>query len=746
MIDKKELISTYLQQFGSHYQISRLLNPTLRIDDEFISHFFEQVVDQYGETFAITEEEKTEIERKIKSQYCIFQDEGAALVGDYEHDFMWYANLQAQEDYDEYYWPRYKAHLENKNFSPAGIDTLENKTLPKLMSYIGNPNEDSPFSIRGLVVGDVQSGKTSNYLGLITKAADAGYKVIFLLTGTIESLRRQTQKRVEEGFIGYDSVNAEDVGVGRGSHTPKAFTSRDNDFTGKNDQNTTYRINDNASEPMIFVIKKNVSVLKKLYASLKNINTSSAVSQIAAPMIMIDDEADNASINTNKKDEDPTKINNYIRKILTLFARNTYMNQTCNIVELFSGIGSQAKALKNLGYTINALGTCEWDLHAFIAYDAIHSSTDIPADIDVLTKPELLEQLKGYTLSNSGKEKMDYKTLRTYSEPVLKRILTAIRRNNNFVDVSSLTGEQMPEDIDILTYSFPCQDLSNVGAFHGYNKGIDKDSGSRSSLLWQVGRILKEMYDEGKKLPRYLLMENVPTLLAERHRNNFKIWMQDLQNLGYLNYYYELNALLFGLPQNRPRLLMISVYVGENEVRKKQVEDFFRGKDSKKIVEEYRRSKYYKQQTVSDLLRINYKNKKLFAEAVDCTPNDTVSRQTIWKENPQIILEGGSLNPEIKFIRTITTKQDRNPNSGNLYFESGIEGKSHFRYLTPRECLLFMGFTDEDYRNIVKCNPEVHKGSVLFPRDKIIRMAGNSIPVKLLEGVFYQILLLDKKI
>lgn len=328
MIDKKELISTYLQQFGSHYQISRLLNPTLRIDDEFISHFFEQVVDQYGETFAITEEEKTEIERKIKSQYCIFQDEGAALVGDYEHDFMWYANLQAQEDYDEYYWPRYKAHLENKNFSPAGIDTLENKTLPKLMSYIGNPNEDSPFSIRGLVVGDVQSGKTSNYLGLITKAADAGYKVIFLLTGTIESLRRQTQKRVEEGFIGYDSVNAEDVGVGRGSHTPKAFTSRDNDFTGKNDQNTTYRINDNASEPMIFVIKKNVSVLKKLYASLKNINTSSAVSQIAAPMIMIDDEADNASINTNKKDEDPTKINNYIRKILTLFARNTYVGFT----------------------------------------------------------------------------------------------------------------------------------------------------------------------------------------------------------------------------------------------------------------------------------------------------------------------------------------------------------------------------------------------------------------------------------
>lgn len=419
------------------------------------------------------------------------------------------------------------------------------------------------------------------------------------------------------------------------------------------------------------------------------------------------------------------------------------MEKQCNIVELFSGIGSQAKALKNLDLTVNALGTCEWDLHAFIAYDAIHSSTDIPADIDAMTKAELLKQLQGYTLSNSGKEKMDYKILRTYSEQVLKRILTAIRRNNNFVDISSLTGKQMPENIDILTYSFPCQDLSNVGAFHGYNKGIDKNSGSRSSLLWQVGRILREMHDEGKDLPKYLLMENVPTLLAERHRNNFKIWMQDLQSLGYLNYYFELNALLFGLPQNRPRLLMISVYVGENEVRKKQVGDFFIGKDSQKIVEEYQRSKYYKQQTVLDLLRINYNDEGLFAEAVACTPNDTVSRQAIWKENPQIILKGGNLNPEIKFIRTITTKQDRNPNSGNLYFDSGIKGKSHFRYLTPRECLLFMGFTDDDYLNIVKCNPEIHKGTVLFPRDKIIRMAGNSIPVKLLEGVFYQIKQLD---
>lgn len=422
------------------------------------------------------------------------------------------------------------------------------------------------------------------------------------------------------------------------------------------------------------------------------------------------------------------------------------MKKQCNIVELFSGIGSQAKALKNLGYTVNAMGTCEWDLHAFIAYDAIHSSTKIPYDIDVMTKEDLLEQLQGYTLSNSGKEKMDFKTLKTYSEPVLKRILTAIRRNNNYVDVNSLTGQQMPQKIDILTYSFPCQDLSNVGAFHGYNKGIDKDSGSRSSLLWQVGRILSEMRDNGKTLPRYLLMENVPTLLSQRHISNFNTWISDLKELGYVSKYFHLNALSFGLPQNRPRLLMISVYVGNNDDLRDIVQNFFDSKDEDKVVDEYRNSKYYHPLAVSDLLRTNYHNKKIFEEAVDCTPNDTPSRREIWDQNPQIVLEGGIQNPSITFIRTITTKQDRNPNSGNLYFDSGIAGKSHFRYLTPRECLLFMGFTDEDYRSIVTNNPEIQKGSRLFPRDKIIRMAGNSIPVKLLEGIFYQIELLDQTI
>ena len=422
------------------------------------------------------------------------------------------------------------------------------------------------------------------------------------------------------------------------------------------------------------------------------------------------------------------------------------MNQTCNIVELFSGIGSQAKALKNLGYTINTLGTCEWDLHAFIAYDAIHNSAELPEDVARMKKEDILKQLSVYTLSNNGKEKMEYKTLKTYSEDTLRRVYAAIIRSNNFVDVSSLTGEKMPEGVDILTYSFPCQDLSNVGAFHGYNKGIDKDSGSRSSLLWQVGRILGEMKDAEKELPKYLLMENVPTLLAKRHKANFETWIDDLKELGYVSYYFQLNASDFGLPQNRPRLLMVSVFVGDDEVKKKIVESYFKGKTSEKIVKEFVDSDYYKKIEIKDLLRVDYKNPKYRKEAEECTPNDTVSRQEIWNENPQLVLKGGIINPQYEVIRTITTKQDRNPNSGNLYFDSGIEGRGKFRYLTPRECFLFMGFTDDDFDNVIVNNPEIRKNSKLFPRDKLIRMAGNSIPVKLLEGIFYQIKQLDESL
>lgn len=422
------------------------------------------------------------------------------------------------------------------------------------------------------------------------------------------------------------------------------------------------------------------------------------------------------------------------------------MSKHYKIVELFSGIGSQAKALKNLNVDIDVQATCEWDIHAFIAYDAIHNDTSILEEAKEKNKEELFDALKSYTLSNNGKESMSLATLHAYSEEVLRRIYTAIKRTSNLVDISKVSGNDMPDKTDLLTYSFPCQDLSNVGAFHHYNKGIDKNSGSRSSLLWEVGRILTEMKLANKRLPRYLVMENVPTLLSERHRNNFFTWINELRELGYISGYYQLNAKDFGIPQNRPRLLMLSVYVGDNDHKIKIVNNYFASTDEEKIVSDYRNSDFFHDLTVRDLLRItNDKGSVLWNEAVECTPNDTPSRRKIWEENPVIYNQDGTYTEE-SFIRTITTKQDRNPNSGNIYFDSGLENRGKFRYLTPRECMLFMGFTDEDYEKLISANPEQRIHSKLFPRDKIIRMAGNSIPVKLLEGFFFQLINLDKKL
>ena len=236
-------------------------------------------------------------------------------------------------------------------------------------------------------------------------------------------------------------------------------------------------------------------------------------------------------------------------------------------------------------------------------------------------------------------------------------------------------------------------------------------------------------------------MENVPTLLSPRHKANFDKWIAELKGLGYESQYMHVNAKNYGIPQNRHRLLMMSVFVGNDSKLQKDIREFFDswGEDETVIVKEYKESKYYSPKTIDQLLRIaSDHSSKLWQEALECTPNDTVSRRKIWNENPQIVDKNGKITSK-EFIRTITTKQDRHPNSGNIYFNSGVAGRGNFRYLTPRECLLFMGFNDEDYENIQKNNPEQRIKSKLFPRDKIIRMAGNSIPVKMLEGFFFQL-------
>ena len=276
---------------------------------------------------------KTRLFIDMEYEYKIVHNKGQAIFNDYGEKREWYSNLKIQ---DNFFWSRYKDYLINhSSISRISINLLDDITLPDIMNCLGNPNDalDKPRLRRGLIIGDVQSGKTATYTGLICKAADAGYKVVILLTGITENLRRQTQERIDEGIVGI-TLKKEGkiekyprVGVGLDNKQIKAtsVTSTLNDFVG-NCNKITMSLASNSL--VLFVIKKNVSVLQRLFNWLREQNIDPVKGYVDVPMLLIDDEADNASVNTRKDETDPTRTNKLIRQICNLFMNSTYVGFT----------------------------------------------------------------------------------------------------------------------------------------------------------------------------------------------------------------------------------------------------------------------------------------------------------------------------------------------------------------------------------------------------------------------------------
>lgn len=285
----------------------------------------------------VCEDDYKRIKKEFEYKCHIQQKEGVSIVDDYYEHRDWYSLKCEDEDYKEFFWKRYRDHLiRDVKLNLNVVNRLDDNTLKDLMNYLGDPASKVPFFRRGLVIGDVQSGKTSTYTGLICKAADAGYKIVILLTGVTETLRSQTQKRIESGIIGISITGLKDkkqakvvkrVGVGKDNGPIKvtAMTSMEYDFIGSSDQITTSLA---SHQLVMFIVKKNTKVLEKLYDWLYNMNAESTDKKIHYPMLMIDDEADNASINTNKEEDDPTKTNEIIRKLAHVFTQTTYVGFT----------------------------------------------------------------------------------------------------------------------------------------------------------------------------------------------------------------------------------------------------------------------------------------------------------------------------------------------------------------------------------------------------------------------------------
>jgi hypothetical protein len=269
------------------------------------------------------------IRKQLEATIGISMVTGQGLHGGEQEP--WLEEVKATINWN--YWNAYTNELKSSGFGREVIRVLDEDT-DNILNECGNPGTETGWRVQGLVMGDVQSGKTASYCGLINKAADAGYKFVVLLTGMIEELRAQSQERMDSGFVGRDSRTIFDgerekkpIGSGRfRAVVPNVLTSIDFDFLTANKKVLGGIPLENISEPVLLVMKKNKSPLQNLISFLDS-QMSKGNHQLALPLLLIDDEADNASVNA-KKDEDPATINRLIREILKRFVKSTYVAYT----------------------------------------------------------------------------------------------------------------------------------------------------------------------------------------------------------------------------------------------------------------------------------------------------------------------------------------------------------------------------------------------------------------------------------
>lgn len=257
----------------------------------------------------------------------------------------------------------------------------------------------------------------------------------------------------------------------------------------------------------------------------------------------------------------------------------------------------------------------------------------------------------------------------------------------------SVVGYKAPnEKIDLIMHGSPCQDFSRIGKRQG---GV-KNSGTRSSLLFETIRIIKEIKDK----PKWIIWENVKGVLDRNMRDSFFIYLKDLENLGYESKYEILNATDFGIPQKRERIFVVS-YLGANNFSFNKLE-----RKETRPLSEFLENDVSELYTMTQPYMLKFLNKGI--------DNSFKGRLKVIKD----------------FSYTISTKQMRVPNSGIIDI-----GNGKYRYLTERECLRLMGFDDCDIDKL----EEVHPRRKNCTSSKLYKQAGNSIVVDVLMAIIKEI-------
>lgn len=431
------------------------------------------------------------------------------------------------------------------------------------------------------------------------------------------------------------------------------------------------------------------------------------------------------------------------------------------LIELFSGYGSQALALKYLGVPFEHWKICEWAVKSIQAYKDIHCNFDeyCPNEILNISKEEIIDFLYKKGISSNYNEPMTLEQIKRIKTIELYSIYENIYLTHNLVNIQQVKGEDL-EIVDtdkydyILTYSFPCQDLSLAGK----GKGMS-DTSTRSGMLWEVERILSEC-NELSNLPQILLMENVPQVHSEDNKQDFFKWQLRLEEFGYKNYVQDLIATDYGIPQTRNRCFMMSILGDYSYQFPKPIPLELKLKD---MLEDNVDEKYYLSDKMIKYISADNKKwtgnngealiNKTYASTLNtnegsrrCDASNYISHSVgenynlkIKNATKQGYLEatdgdGIDISSRMEHHRgnvqkgkmiTLTTRGD----CVGTTVKDDI-GNLRIRKLTPRECFRLMGVKDEDFDKVSKNQSDA----------SLYHLAGDSIVVNVLMAIFKQLL------
>lgn len=404
------------------------------------------------------------------------------------------------------------------------------------------------------------------------------------------------------------------------------------------------------------------------------------------------------------------------------------MMRKIRVFEAFAGYGSQLMALKKLGIDCDVVAISEIDRVALIAYDAVHGNKNQVPETDTETMIEELRKCNVGFDVKTGTTKLPKNSVK------LKKVYQAHVRSKNLGDISKIDPVSIP-DHDLFTYSFPCQDISNIGQGRGFSEG----QGTRSGLLWECRKVI-----EAKK-PEFMLMENVKNIVSKKHLPNFAKWCTWLEEQGYRNYWKVLNANEYGIPQNRERCFMVSVRNGQ-EFR--FPESMPLEKKLRDLLEAYVDPKFYiPKGTRNYFIRNSFIMKKkgngfkfephigINANMAKCILTRAGQRMT---ENYIFEIDLPMESFTFNFTNPLVVEFDgdkvtiKTGENGRLLTNDEIV----LRKLSNLECFRLMGCSDEDAKAMI--------GTGLSQND-LFKLAGNSIVVNVIEEIFRNLFINPEK-